>query len=292
MQPLHDMLKGAKKGNTPVAWNDAGEQAFNEIKLELSKVTLLAHPKPEAPLNITVDASDTAAGAVLQQFVNNQWQPLAFYTKSFSSAQRKYSAYDRELLAIFLAVKRFKHHIEGRNFFIVTDHKPITFAFNQKSDKCSPRQFRYLDYIGQFTTDIRHIKGIDNHVADALSRIESIAQAVDYKSVEREQKSNAELNEILQTNSTNLNLKKINFPELSVALYCDITNDTVRPYVPKTLRKAVFNSLHGLSHPGCRATQKLITSRFVWPSVNKDSREWTRHCIPCQKSKVKDHSSN
>lgn len=292
MAPLHDMLKGVKKNNAPVTWNEAAENAFNNVKSDLSKAVLLAHPMPGAPLNVTVDASDTAAGAVLQQFVNNQWQPLSFYTKRFSSAQSKYSAYDRELLAMYQAVKRFKHQLEGRNFFILTDHKPITFAFNQKLDKCSPRQFRYLDYIGQFTTDIRYIKGTDNHVADALSRIEAITQTPDYQTMEREQELDEELIEMLQTNSTNLNLKKLQFANLNVNLYCDVTNDIIRPYVSKSLRKTVFNSLHGLSHPGIRATQKLVTSRFVWPSINKDVREWARHCIPCQKSKVTRHVSS
>jgi hypothetical protein len=72
---------------------------------------------------------------------------------------------------MYVTVKRFKHAVEGRNFVTFTDHKPLTYAFDQKLDKCSPRQFRYLDYIGQFTTDIRYIKGQDNNVADALSHI-------------------------------------------------------------------------------------------------------------------------
>lgn len=292
MQPLHHMLKGSIKGKAPVPWNEAAEQAFVNIKTSLSNATMLAHQVPGAPINITVDASDFAIGAVLQQFVNKQWQPLAFYTKAFSKAESKYSAYDRELLAMYIAVKRFKHFIEGRSFFILTDHKPLTFAFNQKLDKCSPRQFRHLDYIGQFTTDIRHIKGSDNQVADALSRIEVVTQAPDHKEMEREQKCDEELKGILKSNSTKLNLKQIYFPETNVHVYCDTTNDIIRPYVPKPLRRAIFNSLHGLSHPGVRATQKLITSRFVWPSMNKDCREWARHCIPCQKSKISRHTTS
>ena len=54
------------------------------------------------------------------------------------------------------------------------DHKPLTFAFNQKRDKCSPSQFNHLDFVSQFTADIRHISGQDNVVADALSRVEGI----------------------------------------------------------------------------------------------------------------------
>jgi len=51
----------------------------------------------------------------------------------------------------------------------------------------------------------------------------------------------------------------------------------------------VFDSLHGLSHPGIRATQKLITARYVWPGINTDVRRWTRTCLHCQRAKVQRH---
>ena len=167
MQPLNDLLKDSKKGNASITLTEEAKNAFVQSKNALANATLLAHPITCLPISIAVDASDFAIGAVLQQRVGNAWQPLGFFTKRLSSAQRKYSAYDRELIAIFSAVKRFKYAIEGRNFIIFTDHKPLTFAFNQNLEKCSPRQLRHLDYIGQFTTGIRHIKSLDNYVADA-----------------------------------------------------------------------------------------------------------------------------
>ena len=51
----------------------------------------------------------------------------------------------------------------------------------------------------------------------------------------------------------------------------------------------MFHSLHRLSHPGIRATQKLITSRFAWPGINADVRRWTRSCVQCQRAKVQRH---
>jgi hypothetical protein len=83
----------------------------------------------------------------------------------------------RELVAIHEAVRHIRHILEARYFTILTDHKPLTFAFQQKRDNCSPRQFNHLDYISQFTTDSRHISGRDNIVADTLSRVESVASA-------------------------------------------------------------------------------------------------------------------
>ncbi|GBL93576.1 hypothetical protein AVEN_59753-1 [Araneus ventricosus] len=62
--------------------------------------------------------------------------------------------------------------LEGREFSIYTDQRSLTDAFKQKSDKCSPRQLRHLDFISQFSTYIRYVKGSENIVADALSRIE------------------------------------------------------------------------------------------------------------------------
>lgn len=83
-----------------------------------------------------------------------------------------YSMYDRELLGIHLSVKHFKHLVEGRNFTIFTDHKPLTFAFKRtKNYTASPRPVRHLHYFSQFTTHIRHISGQDNVVADTLPRI-------------------------------------------------------------------------------------------------------------------------
>lgn len=71
-------------------------------------------------------------------------------------------------------MKNFKHFLEATEFSIWTDHKPITFTFKQKKEKASPRQQRQLQYVSQFSTDIRHIAGKDNIVADTLSRIETV----------------------------------------------------------------------------------------------------------------------
>jgi cleavage and polyadenylation specificity factor subunit 1 len=106
-------------------------------------------------------------GAVLQLRVQGVWQTLAF-SRKLSQAQQNYNANDRELLEICEAVRYFRHMLEARHFVIFTDHKPLIFAFHQK-DKCSPRLFTHLDFISQFTTDIRHISGKDNMVADILS---------------------------------------------------------------------------------------------------------------------------
>ena len=103
-------------------------QAFSKIKSLLAYATLLAHPVHGANLSLMVDASKTAAGAVLHQEVQDCRQPLAFFSKKLQPTESRYSTFGRELLAIYLAVKHFWHFIEGRDIIIFTDHKLLTFS--------------------------------------------------------------------------------------------------------------------------------------------------------------------
>ena len=181
------------------------------------------------------DASDTAVGAVLQQHINSEWRPIAFFSKKLKPAETRYSTFDRELLAMYLAIKHFQHFIEGRQFHVITDHKPLTFAFSTQSSKLTPRQIRHLDYISQFTTDVRHIKGSDNAVADALSRIEANAlhsdpadtvfpPTVDFKDIAAAQQHDTELQQ-LQSSSTSLKLQSVPLPtsNLTFVYWCSKT---------------------------------------------------------------------
>jgi hypothetical protein len=227
--------------------------------------------------------------AVLQQRLQNVWQPLAFFSRKLCPAQHQYITYDTELLAIYEAVTYFRHMLEAQNFTILTDHKPLTFALRQKRDKCSPRKFNHLDFNSQFTTDIRHISGQDNIVADALSRVEVIAAPVTHDALAVAQTDDDELRTLLVSSAT-LQLKKILIPVTAVELYCDTSSGKPRPYVPSPLRCQIFDSLHSLSHPGIKATAKLVSQRFVWPVIPKDCRTWTRVCHPCQRSKFSHHT--
>jgi cleavage and polyadenylation specificity factor subunit 1 len=201
-------------------------------------------------------------GAVLQLQVEDVWQPLAFFSKKLNPAQQKYSAYDRELLAIYEAVKFFRHMLEARHFTIVTHYKPLIFAFHQKKDKFSPRPFNHLDFISPFTTDIRHISDRDNIVAVALSRVEAITAPVTYDALAAAQENDDELRTRL-VSTTALHLENVPIPGTSVELYCDISSGKACPYIPSSLRHQIFNSLHSLSHPGVKAAAMLVSQRFV-----------------------------
>ncbi|MFN9908188.1 MAG: Ty3/Gypsy family RNase HI domain-containing protein, partial [bacterium] len=130
----------------------------------------LCHPAPNATLSLSVDASDSHVGGVLQQRCGKGWQPLAFYSKKLSSAEVKYSTFDRELLAAFLTIRHFRFLLEGRQFSLMTDHKPLVASMTRVTPPQSARQQRHLAFVSEFTTDLRHTPGTENVVADALSR--------------------------------------------------------------------------------------------------------------------------
>lgn len=184
--------------------------------------------------------------------------------------------------------------VEGREFHIRTDHKPLIYARNVRPDRHSPRQIRHLDFIAQFTSDIRFVKGSENAAADALSRISINAtqgrhSPIDFETMALAQRSDSDLQQ-LQASGTALDLRTVLIPSSTTPITCDMSTGNPRPFVPESFRRIIFNSLHQLSHPGIRATQKLITARYVWPGINSDVRQWSRTCSQCQRAKVQRHT--
>ena len=105
---------------------------------------MLVHPTVDSETALTVDASGLDIGGVLEQLIGGMWEPLAFFSKQLRAPEQKYSSFDRELLALHLAMRHFLYFLEGRVSTVYTDHKPLTFAFNKSSDPWNGRQQRHL----------------------------------------------------------------------------------------------------------------------------------------------------
>ena len=106
LEPLYSAKKQGTK-NTRLTWSQDMRQAFENIKKLIAEATMLVHPHDSAPLSLFSDASDSAVGAVLQQWHNGMWQPLAFFSKLLRKPELKYSTFDKELLALYLATRHF-----------------------------------------------------------------------------------------------------------------------------------------------------------------------------------------
>lgn len=293
LRPLEELLAGGRSNTSPLPWGPASEAAFSKVKDDLAQSTLLFHPKHDAPTVLMVDASNVAVGAVLQQQIDDDWRPTAFFSKALKPPERNYSTFGRELLSAYLAVRHFRHFLEGRRFTILSDHKPLTHAFCSASSRYSPREIRHLSYIAEFSTDIQHVCGAENSPADALSRIAHLKATGAQLSPEllaQAQSTDEELTRLRSSNTTSLQLMDVAIPNSALTLCCDTSGAQPRPFVPAGLRRAVFGSLHDLAHPGVRASQHMISARYVWPSMRADVRAWVRACLPCQRSKVYRHT--
>uniref|UniRef100_A0AAV2JZV2 Gypsy retrotransposon integrase-like protein 1 n=1 Tax=Knipowitschia caucasica TaxID=637954 RepID=A0AAV2JZV2_KNICA len=289
MHSLYDALKG-KKGNQDIEWTQERSLAFEEAKTALAEAALLAHPKPSAPIALTTDASDYAVGAVCEQWSDGHWQPLAFFSRKLRDSERKYSTFDRELLALFLATRHFRFLLEGREFTAFVDHKPLTFGMAKTSEPWSSLQQRHLSAISELTTDIQHVAGKNNLVADCLScaPVATVHLGIDYAEMAADQLTDLGV-QGLRTADSSLKLEDVDFQNSGAALLCDISMDRPRPVVPATWRRRIFDAVHSLSHPGVKASVKLVGARFVWPGLRKDVKTWASTCVACQRAKVQRH---
>lgn len=291
LAPLNDLLQGLPEKNKKVRlqWTPQADRAFARSKEALAAAATTTFLRPDAPLALRTDASATAIGASIEQeYPEGIWTPLGFFSRKLSATEQRYSTYDRELLAVFCAIKFFRRFLEGRSFVTFTDQRPLTFADIQPSDKASPRQARQLDYILQFCTSLQHVKGEDNAVADALSRIEAIAvpSRLNPATIATAQATDEELAHLLEDTNFNLQLADIEGRQV----YVDLSLDHIRPYVPVSLRRVAFEVVHKLSHPSVRATAKAMAQKFYWPSMRRDTTLWAQQCLPCQKAKVQLHN--
>ena len=144
LQPLTNLLMNTKKYDVVVSGDTLS--AFSKIKAALTKTTELS-VLPDVELCLAVDTVAVEVGAVLQAI----W----FFPPNLTNTQKRYNTFGRELYAAYAAVRHFRHFLVGRRFYIFTDHKPLVGAFRSNSEKYSPREVKHLDYLLQFTSDIR-----------------------------------------------------------------------------------------------------------------------------------------
>ena len=223
MAPLY---RAIANNNKILQWSDSLQTSFTQAKQALANATLLHYPKSNVPTAVTVDASDVAIGAVLEQFTDGVWQSLAFFSRMLRKPEVKYSAFDGELLAIHLAIRHFRYFLDGQCFVIFTDHKPLTFAFSKISDSWFARQQRHLSAISEYIADIRHIAKKQNFVADTLSRptitfLHTPQINLNYQDMTADQAASEV--QAYRTAITNLRLEDILIGNSNVSLLCIAT---------------------------------------------------------------------
>jgi len=299
LRPLTDLLRGSPK---VLEWSSAAAAAFEGSKKALIAAVPLSHPAPNARLSLATDASDSHIGGVLQQHVEKGCQPLAFFSKKLSPTEAKYSTFDRELLAAYASIRHFRFLLEGRQFRLLTDHKPLISAMVGVTPPWSARQQRHLAYISEFTTDICHTPGAENVVADALSRppplqevvglgrepgvvAAAAVQPVDFAKMAEAQNTCSDVVSMRQSAVLTVTSRALG----DQILFGDTSTGVFRPFVPKGYREEIVWALHNIHHPGIRGSKRLVCASYCWPGMAAQVAALVRTCLFCQKGKIHKH---
>lgn len=158
-----------RKKRVPFLWTNECENAFQQIKQILTSSPILTYPDFTKQFKVTVDASQMGCGAVISQEHDGCDLPISFISRTFKKGEINKAIIEKELLAIHFALKTFRHYLYGQKFVVFSDHKPLIYLFKLKNP--SSKLMRIKMDLEEFDFTIEYIKGKENVVADALSRI-------------------------------------------------------------------------------------------------------------------------
>lgn len=164
----------------------------------------------------------------------------------------------------------------------------VYFQTNKRQSIATSSTSTWLHCTIQHSTDIWHISGEKNNVADMLSRSNEVRGEINLDKIADAQKIDVELKSIIDNSNQNSSLLMKLCPIFNFwkQLYCDASGPILRPFVTEKLRYSVIEKLHCLSHPSIKSTLKMVRKRYVWFNMHRDCSNFVKTCIQCQRSKV------
>jgi transposase InsO family protein len=294
-EPLHAL----KRKNARFEWADPHQAAFLQLKQALATPPVLQIPDFSAKFSLACDASDVAISAVLQQGNGEQWAPLAYASRLLSPAERKYSAYERECLAIVYGCEKYRTYLEHKEFTLFTDNQALAWLLSHAKEL--GRIGRWLLRLAPFKFHAAHISGKANVVADCLTRqyeqplegeiltglvLGQLPEA--FHSIAEHQKKDSWCRDIYSRVIQNDPVVK-QFKLLKGALIYHPSRARPKRYLlPETLRTMIFEYFHNSqlsAHLGVTKTLNRIARLFYWPDMRREVTAWVTRCQDCQRAK-------
>lgn len=286
-------------------WTKACQEAFSKLKGMLTSAPIMQPPNWSLPFEIMCDASDYAIGAVLGQRKDKKPCVIYYASRTLNSAQMNYSTTEKELLAIVFALDKFRSYLIGSKIVIFTDHAALKYLLTKKDAK--PRLLRWILLLQEFDLEIKDKKGVENVVADHLSRLifsDSLetmpindifpdeqlfgishlpwfADIVNYLATGRipnhwtKQDRNKFFNEV----------KQFFWDDPYLFKYCP--DQIIRRCVPDSECISVISFCHfeacGGHFSAKKTAAKILQCGFYWPTLFKDTHDFCKACERCQK---------
>lgn len=307
--PLTDLLRG-NTGTGPLEMTDAARSAFAILKARLCSSPTLAMPRADSLFVLSVDASNSAVGAVLQQWKDGRLQPVAYMSKRLSQAEANYDARQKELLAQVLGIEHFRTYLFGKKFLLLTDHHSLVGLTGTGEQPLVPRLVRWITRLSEYDYDVQYVKGNTNVAADALSRaphvvnteFADVATVVATKLDEdrgsqlqaiRQDKYFGPIVAVLESTTPTQNLtiqqRAKRFYISKGALFHIDDEGVHRRCVPEGQRRQVFQECHNTrtgGHMGVERTYAAMRTVVFWPKMLKWVRHMCRTCDTCDFNKT------
>ncbi|XP_073035244.1 uncharacterized protein [Primulina eburnea] len=258
------LTKQLKKNN--FGWNDKAQKAFETLKQAVVTAPVLRMPDFSQEFIVECDASGMGIGAVLAQ----EGKPIAFYSKALAERALSKSTYERELMALVLAVQHWRHYLLGRKFLVVTDHKPLKNLLQQRIT--TPDQQYWLAKLLGYELEIKHRAGTDNGAADALSRREDVGELMAVSKTEwvgvREIMAEVEKDPVCKKIIEGISMAPDGDKHYSLVNGCLLFKG--RLVIPRTSRWITtllidFHATPTGGHSGAFRMYKRIANNFFWP---------------------------
>ena len=251
------------------------------------------------------DTSDLAVGAVLRQRAEGKPYVVYYASKTLNEAQRNYTTTEKELLAVVYALDKFRAYLLGEKIIIFTDHSALKYLLTKQNAKA--RLIRWVLLLQEFNLQIRDKKGVENVVADHLSRL-TIAHNTHNPPIFDEFPEEslfavnnapwfAHIANFLVTGELPIEWKAQNkkffhakihsyyWEEPYLFKYC--ADQIIRRCVPEGEQPGIFSHCHDSAYGGHFASQKtamkVVQAGFYWPSLFKDAYAIRKQCDKCQR---------
>ncbi|XP_062516177.1 uncharacterized protein K02A2.6-like [Corticium candelabrum] len=310
--PLNDSMKK----DVAWKWSKACEEAFQKLKELLTSTKVLCHYDVKMPLTLACDASSHGIGAVISHILpNREERPIAYASRTLSKFEKNYAQIEKEALAIVFGVKRFHQFLYGRQYCLITDHKPLVTIFGPESGIppiAAARLQRWVLILSSYRYTIQYTRTQEHGNADGLSRLPTAEEEhedssqreaglfslrqinmlpVTVKDLVRETDKDSLLSQVKkhvlsgwpsrmdQTNPLYpYSSKQTQFTREAGCLMCGH-----RVVVPESLREPVVHELHE-GHMGVVRMKALSRIHVWWPQIDKGIESLAKSCMACQQN--------
>ena len=275
--PLHELTK---KG-VVFHWGKAHDESFDTLKDKLTHAPLLQLPDFGKTFELECDASGIGIGGVLKQ----DGKPVAYFSEKLNTPALNYSTYDKELYALVRSLQTWRHYLWPKEFVIHSDHESLKYIRSQNN--LNRRHAKWVEFIESFPYVIKHKKGKENVIADALSRRYTLLSQLDCRifgleSIKEQYSNDADFKDALlhcrEGHTWNRFVISDGFLFRANRLCIPVGS----------VRLLLLQEAHGgglMGHFGAKKTTDVLATHFYWPKLRRDVERYVARCTTCQKAK-------